>query len=370
MKIAIFDPSGSHGHYAYTQSIVFEKEHIEWFIHKNVTKRLNDLGVLDNGNNTFNSYSNKYFKYFYYLKSIISLNRRKWDIVFFNTLQSDWLPNFIFFLFIKKSVNIVLTIHNVNSFFATADKKSFTSFIKALTRSLALKKCKLNVYGTNLKQRLLEFRPNSEVFLFPYEAYSPKTIIHKKGNENILKIVIPGTVDLRRRNYELVLSVVKNISHIKHIQFILLGKPVGQGSTDLIAEFKKYRDSVIYYTSFVDEDEFEKQMLSADIVLGPLHKYFKTDETIEEYGVSKETGITFAIIKYALPGIFPAELTIMDEIKSGVTSYKDASELTEIITELSTNKHKLQQLKDNALANAQKFEVKKVKKDFLEQMNR
>jgi hypothetical protein len=58
----------------------------------------------------------------------------------------------------------------------------------------------------------------------------------------------------------------------------------------------------------------------------------------------------------------------MDEIKSGVTFYKDSNELTELIIELSTNKNKLKQLKNNALENAQKFEAQKVKKDFLNQM--
>jgi hypothetical protein len=368
MKIAILDPSGNHGHYAHTQSIIFKDENIEWFIHENVTKRLQDIGVFKNNNPKIHTYFAKNSKLFYYFKAIYLINRNKWDMVFFNTLQSDWLPNFIFFIFVKRTTNIVLTIHNVHSFFASNRKIGLKSFIKRSTKRLALKKSKLNLYSQKLKQCLLEYKPIPKVFLLPYQVYLPQTNKQNLNSSKKFKIIIPGTVDAKRRNYSLVLEIVEYFSNRKDIQFVLLGKPVGAGSDDLILKFKKYKDTVVCFHDFVDEDEFEKQMLTADIILGPLNKYFKTVDAIEEYGVSKETGITFAIIRYALPGIFPKELTIMDEISSAVKFYNNSSELNSIITELSTNKDRLQELKKNALENSKKFEPQKIKKDFMDLM--
>ncbi|HEX3010209.1 MAG TPA: hypothetical protein VHO90_21610, partial [Bacteroidales bacterium] len=181
-------------------------------------------------------------------------------------------------------------------------------------------------------------------------------------------VVIPGSVDLRRRDYTIVLQTIRALSHLKHIRFVLLGAPSGKDANEMMNELEKFPETVTCFRKFVDDSKYEKLMSGANLVLGPLYKFFDTNEATEEYGISKETGITFAIIRYALPGIFSSQVTVMDEIKSGVLFYNDASHLAEIITDLSADKEKYLLLKQQAHLNSKKFEAARVKEVFLREL--
>ncbi len=368
MKIAVFDPSGSHGNFAITQSKIFDQDQIEWFIHNNVAERFYDIGIAQPNNKNLHCYFTKKSKLAFYLKTIRLLNNSSWDIVFFNTLQSDWLLNFIFYIFIKRSAFIILTIHNVNSFFYHHKNMSLRSFIKNRTKAIALKKSHFNVFSENLKEQLLKYHPKATVFVIPYQIYSPTTTTPVIESTKKLKIVIPGSIDLKRRNYSFILEALKNTSNIQNIQFVFLGKPIGLGSNEIIHEFEKFKDSVICFKHFVSKVEYEKHMLTADIICGPLNRFYQNDGTTEEYGKSKETGITFAMIKYALPCLFPEELTVMNEIKTGAIFYSSPLNLAQIIEELSIDEKKLNLLKINATINAQKFDRQNIKRLFTNQL--
>lgn len=369
MKIAIFDPSGSHGHYAHTQAAIFNNDEIAWFIHEGVSRRLTEVGVLKPDSTYVYTFVPGKSKLLYYFKAIRTINHQKWDVVFFNTLESDWLPNFLFFLTIHKRANLVLTIHNIHSFFKVTETKSLRDFLKQKARRLALSKCRLNVYSNNLKECLLHYIPEARPFQLPYRVFSPEARLDKTNAPQQFRIVIPGTVDADRRDYSFVLEVAQRLSHLSFIRIILLGRPYGARAVSLMKAFGEMKDSVICYPDFVDEREFEQQMQNADMVWGPLTKYYSAKEAVEEYGISKETGITFAMIRYVLPGLFPSDVSVMDEIKTSVRFYNNADSLVALITELSMNKEKLLALKKEAYANSLKFSPEKVKERFVRELN-
>jgi hypothetical protein len=368
VKIAVFDPSGYHGHYAHTQGLVFRNDDISWFVHRNVCNRLNDLGVITADSNVF-AYTPGKSLLFYYIKALWLLHRTKWDVVFFNTLEANWLPNFLFFLFVRKDVNLVLTIHNIHSFFKKSRAKGLRAFVKRRAKNLALKKCRLNVYSENLKQCLLQYVSGANPFLLPYRVCDTTVERLNRSEQNQFRIVIPGSIDVKRRDYFSVLEVAERLSDLKHIRFVLLGKPYGAEATALVDKFEQMQDTVVCYREFIDEHEFERQMQQADIVWGPLTRYYTGNDAVEEYGISKETGVSFAMIHYALPGLFPSHVAVMDEIKTGVRFYSNADELVSIITELSTRKETLLLLQKNAWANALKYSPDAVRNRFVSQLN-
>jgi hypothetical protein len=367
MNIVVFDPSGSHGTFAFTQSRVFDGENIEWFIHKDVSERLHLLNAVNDSSKKVHTLISGDSKFIYYLKSIAEINNTKCDILFFNTLQSDWVLNFLFLLFIKKPKNIVLTVHNVNSFFDPRKQKGLRSFIRERIKLLAIKKCSFNVYGAAMKAHMSGLVPQAKISTLPYQIYLPSQVSDGNGSKKF-NVVIPGSVDLRRRDYVTVLQTIKTLSYLKHIRFVLLGAPSGEGADEMMNEFEKFPETVICFRKFVDDREYEKHMLDANLILGPLYKFFDTNEATEEYGISKETGITFAIIRYALPGIFSSQVKVMDEIRSGVMFYDDSSHLAATITQLSTDNERYLQLKQQAHLNSKKFEAARVKEVFLKEI--
>lgn len=368
MKIAVFDPSGNHGHYAHTQGLVFRNDDVSWFVHRNVCIRLTDLCVITADSNV-SEYTPGKSLLFYYIKAIWLLHRTKWDAVFFNTLEANWLPNFLFFLFVRKDVNLVLTIHNIHSFFRKSGTKGLRAFVKQRAKNLALAKCRLNVYSENLKQCLSQYVPDANPFLLPYRVCDMSVERLNHPGKDQFRIVIPGSVDVKRRDYSFVLNIVERLRCLPHVQFVLLGRPYGAESIALVDKFEQMNGSVVCYREFIDEQEFEHQMQITDIVWGPLTRYYTGNDAVEEYGISKETGVSFAMIRYALPGLFPSDVTVMDEIKTGVRFYSNADELVSIITDLSTRKESLQLLQENARANALKYTPDTVRNRFVSQLN-
>ncbi|HEX2935862.1 MAG TPA: hypothetical protein VHO72_10955 [Bacteroidales bacterium] len=368
MKIAVFDPSGYHGHYAHTQGLVFRNHDISWFVHQNVCNRLTDLGIITRDSDVF-VYTPGDSLLFYYIKALGRINRTNWDVVFFNTLEANWLPNFLFFLTIRSKVNLVLTIHNIHSFFKKAETKGLRPFAKQHAKSLALQKCRLNVYSEKLKACLLQYKPDANPFLLPYRVFDPQLSDLNPLQHNDFRIVIPGSVDIKRRDYFFVREIAERLKDLTHIRFVLLGKPYGDEAAALVSKLEQLKDTVLCYREFIDESEFERQMQQADIVWGPLTRYYAAHDAVEEYGVSKETGVSFAMIRYALPGLFPSDVSVMDEINSGTTFYSNADEFISIIMDLSARKDGLLQLKKNAQANALQFHPDAVRSKFMSQLN-
>ncbi|HEX3006732.1 MAG TPA: hypothetical protein VHO90_03855, partial [Bacteroidales bacterium] len=227
MNIVVFDPSGSHGTFAFTQSRVFDGENIEWFIHKDVSERLRLLNVVNDSSEKVHTLIPSDNKFIYYLKSIAKINKTKCDILFFNTLQSDWVLNFLFLLFVKKSKNIVLTIHNLNSFFIPRKQNGLRSFVRERIKLRAIKKCNFNVYSAAMKAYLLALVPQAKISMLPYQIYLPSDQASNIDGSKSFHVVIPGSVDLRRRDYTIVLQTIRALSHLKHIRFVLLGAPSG-----------------------------------------------------------------------------------------------------------------------------------------------
>jgi hypothetical protein len=369
VKIAVFDPSGYHGHYAHTQGLVFRNDDISWFVHRNVCDRLTDLGIITRDSDVF-VYTPGKSLLSYYIQALWRINRTKWDVIFFNTLEANWLPNFLFFLAVRRKINMVLTIHNLHSFFKKTEAKGLRAFAKQHAKNLALKKCLLNVYSEKLKACLLQYKSDANPFLLPYRVSDPELGAINQQLQDDFRIVIPGSVDLKRRDYFFVLDIAERLKDLTHIRFVLLGKPYGDEAAALVSKLEQLKDTVVCYREFIDESEFEHQMQQADIVWGPLTRYYAANDAVEEYGISKETGVSFAMIRYALPGLFPTDVSVMDEIKTGTMFYSNADELVSIIADLSARKESLLLLQKNARANALKYTPDAVRNEFTSQLYR
>lgn len=366
MNIIVFDPSGSHGTFANTQSIVFEKDNIHWFIHKNTYERLCNQGKLNSDSQNVHYYSPGKLKLLYYIKAIILIKRIESDVIFFNTLQSDWSLNFLFLVFVKRSKNIIVTIHNLNSFFAPSTK-GLRAMIKEKALKLARKKCLFNVYSSEIKKQILHRLPAARVALVPYQVHVPLTSKYGSVNKKF-SIIIPGSVDLKRRDYSIILEIAQYLHQTPRLEFILLGAPADENAKKLLNQLE-LKDKVVCFRNFVNDNLYDQYMESAHIILGPLNAAFKTNDSIEEYGVTKETGISFASIRYALPLILPAHIKVMDELKSGAVFYKTPQQLIEIITHLSSNNEAYSVLKANAEINAKKFEPEEIRRQFMNWLN-
>lgn len=361
MKIIILDISDSH--FSYLKTVYktlnefIEEIYLSEFLSNELYKELKIES------NKIKKIKNKYISFFKILGLIKKINRSKTDILFINTMQSNYI--FFFFLFMFCNKKILLSIHNINCYYE--NPKGIKGKIRCFIRRYALKKSKfINVFGKKLKNHLKEKGYNKIITFIPASVYENKKS-NKKAISKELIISIPGGFSTRRRDYLIVYNVFKNLEEKElKIKLYLLGKLGDENSKELFDKFKKLKN-VKYYEKYIEEKEFDEIMQKSDLIIGPLNKEIEFEKGIkEEYGLSKESGFTFAQITYSKPGLLPSYIEKFSELENSCLSYKNENELYNIIVKLYENREELKKLKGNAEKNAKQFTYLNIKRKFIE----
>ncbi len=128
------------------------------------------------------------------------------------------------------------------------------------------------------------------------------------GNQ-ILNIVIPGSVQQQRRDYQHVLRQLAKSKELLHVTF--LGKAAGAELQWLQRFEQEYsvQVSLRYYTEKVPQLEFDNVMRNADVLWCPIQRRTRFFSVAEEYGRTKMSGNIGDAISYAKPAVFPRWFT-------------------------------------------------------------
>ena len=263
--------------------------------------------------------------------------------------------NFNIYLKIVEKYKTAIICHNLNfckisklKLFQNIFKRDFTYRLKLLLKEGLLsaskvfeKASQLLVLDESLVQERLKFLP-----LFYSKSYQEKIL-----NSDMV-IVIPGSVSQKRRDY---LEIIKKISELKttsKLQFIFLGKAQGK-ELDWIEDLKKIIPENItlkYFKEKVSKEEFDEDMMSADILWCPVQEKTEFFSQLEIYGKTKMSGNIGDAIKYGKTAIFPKH-------------YKTAKSF--IIEEnLDFEKQILSLKNENIFDFQEKFNKEKVQKDI------
>lgn len=362
MKIAIIDISKtSHHTYLYSLVKIFKMDEINLYV-SNFLKNSIKQQLKEEYNKINKVKEINKVKIIEVYKLIKEVNSSDVELVLINTLQNNWFFYLLIFLFLKK--DILLSIHNINAFYKKP--KTIKAKIRYLIRRLALNNSKIiNVYGKNMEEYLRQLGCDKTITTLPFSHFSEKDLVSDKINSEILKVVIPGGFTSRRRDYQLVYNTFKKLQNEKIILNIL-GRLTEEDSRELFEKFKKLKN-VKTYESFVSEEEFDKVMYDSDIILGPTEQSIEFERGIKEfYGMSKETGFTFAQITYGKVGITPNYIKVMEELKTSTLNYSNSSDLEKKLINFLKNPKILKNLRDMALDNSRKFTSEKQKKIFQE----
>jgi hypothetical protein len=325
---------------------------------------------------------------------IAKINALKLDVLHINTV-SKHLNMFSELPF--EASKISLSVHNIEEFFdngiATRAgkwgfylKKAFQRrhfkmmyvqtvlFFKSFWRQshknkfihkLLQKNYRLVVYTQGQANYLSHFVDKKNIIMLPMALYEPfeiKNIPETTPNANkMLRIAIPGVVSNDRRDYSGLLEALEqNISLVagKFIWDFLGFLP--ENEPEILQKIEKLKTKNIdiqYYTKFISENEFDKNALKADVILGNLKTQLNP---FQQYGQTKESTTVFHMLKYAKMGLLPADYPLDDHFKQSSVTFENYEDLIEILLELSKNKEKRLKLEQNALELAEKFTAKMV----------
>ena len=368
MKIGIIETK-SHYIYLYSLCRIFNTEENELylFVNKSLNKQMEKM--LKEDYHKFNWIVKKEGKAnFEFFKRIKRNMKRKIDLLFLNTIQH----NYFSYIYLLSGLNCqkILTIHNINNWFDPDYNFSPKDLARILTRNIIFKLIdNINVYGENLRNYIIEnFNYQNKVFTIPFTIYEKKEIKRLKEDE-VISFVVPGRVRKKRRDYKLVLRAFKKLfnKYGEKISLILLGQPYGEYGKEVLKkcnQLEKEGYNITYYTKYISENEFEKKLLTSNIILAPTNRTIYYANTKEVYGKSKETGATFMMARYSKPGIIPSNINPPMELADSILQYRDEKELRMIIKKVIENKSFREKVSKKAQVNSKQLSVNSVRNEF------
>lgn len=204
--------------------------------------------------------------------------------------------------------NTAIICHNLNfvktsnwSLFKAMFKEDFKYRLKLLLKEGLLRKSKVYQKAKHhlvLDEALVNDKYKKLPIFYTQFLAQPK-------NE-VLNIVIPGTVSQKRRDYKKVLQMLQQVPHDK-LDVVFLGKAQGK-ELEMLQGFDKLSLTNIkikYFKEKVSQTEFDDYMQKADVLWCPIQKETLFFSQKEIYGFTKMSGNVGDAIRYAKPAVFP-----------------------------------------------------------------
>lgn len=292
-----------------------------------------------------------------------------WDIILLNSVDSRHL--FIYFSLLKnKKTKILLNVHDVNNFFKPQISFQYRKILRKIGKRLLNKIIDGFVVNANEMKKYIEDQALTKkpVYWIPPVIFESSTL--ENNLESGFTVVIPGTVDKRRRDYDLILSIIREFWNdgIHSIRFIIAGQPAGAYGNNLIETFHQLADQgfpIVYFTDEIPELQFQKLVASATVILSPLQSQTAIHDNITEaYGTTKGSGNVYDAIRHAKPMIIPASIQKVKAIESSCITYSSGSDLKKLLLQLATDQTRLLNLQTKAIENSLKFTKEKTKEKF------
>lgn len=233
------------------------------------------------------------------------LKSRKYDLIIIGTVHRY----FNTFLAITQKYNTSVIVHNINFMNASG-----FGLIKSIFKADVIYRLKLwckeglfnssKVYKTAKNLLVLDEELSFGKFKFLPIFYSKN--IEKQINSDSI-IVIPGGVSQKRRDYNHVFKIIKNLKTDEKFTFVFLGKAKGDELEQLenLSLHLSQNINVKYFQERVSQNDFEFWMQKADIFWCPIQQETEFFSQKEMYGKTKMTGNLGDAIKFGKLAVFP-----------------------------------------------------------------
>lgn len=175
-------------------------------------------------------------------------------------------------------------------------------------RNLIYKAKRLGVLSNELAHniKISETIWNGEIDVIPLNFVTFHTKIE---TEDTIQIVIPGNISRKRKDIDLVFSVLKRIKPNSKLRFVFLGKPENlKIKQELVGlQFLLHQNITIdFFESFIESQVFAAEMQKAHLLFCPIKEKTSFYGVEELYGKTKVSGNEGDCIMYGKIGLFPS----------------------------------------------------------------
>jgi glycosyltransferase involved in cell wall biosynthesis len=291
------------------------------------------------------------------------VKKEKIALLYLNTISDNFLFYAIMAVFLPKT-RIILTVHTINGFFETRQKYKLHKLVTAIGKKLL----RLVVHEYNvlsqammpvLRQRLGR---NKRIYnipggIFEQTAYPPRLTL-----QDPVHIVIPGSIDSRRRDYEKAFELLALLKRERiAAKMTFAGRFCGEYGRMIQAKSRQWDNLSYYEDKEVDQPEFERVLQSADFVFTPSVVDTIMDGVKETYGITISSGSISDVVRYAKPFIIPQSLTVDPPIGQSCIRYATVEDIVSFIRSALENPEEYKKLAETALKASSEYTVEKLR---------
>ena len=292
---------------------------------------------------------------------------------------------------------LYLVVHNLDEWFSLSLSENIGKFVSGIVKKPDLKLffylIKLHFSIPRYKKRILDLvsETNGSVVVLsqsvrneaiklqvpfkievvPFSVYDPVSVSRDSDITLPLRICVPGIVSQYRRNYIALLDLAEKQLHLYRDDFcldFLGGIQPGNRLNDSGPVLEKAEELkqkgfniIIHKTDFIPSEQYDKELALSDIILGNMNVVLNRHS---QYGRTKETGLPFAMIKAAKPGIMPDNYPVPEEIISSTIRYESYDHLGKILIGLIKDRQSVTDLQKKALENSGFFSPEMIYKQI------
>jgi hypothetical protein len=288
-------------------------------------------------------------------------------------ILSTVTDNFLFYYLLcrqLKGVRIILTLHDVNTFFQHKFSSSLRRLVRITGKKLLVKQVQeFNVIAMPLVIAVKKhIPPFKKVHCLPGAVFEPGRFpVHGVNKTGLLNVVVPGSIDKKRRDYEVVFTMIEALkSESTLVQIILLGAAHGNYGQEILKRAEAFAEAgyqiSFYKTSVIDQVDYDKALNEADLVFIPsVIQTVISDDITETYGSTKSSGTLFDVVRHAKPFIIPKALAIDAFLEQSAFRYEKPEDITGFIKACISNPAYLQELHQKALAASANYTIEEVR---------
>ena len=239
-------------------------------------------------------------------------------------------------------LKVSLTVHEVNLYRSLSFKNllGFTESIAKYYFHRRIKRHRGLVPG--VQAELEKYFPKARNVFIPSRFYEKS--IAKRGIGPV-KIIVPGTIETKRRDYEFVFHFISEylskINFTIPAELIFLGKAGTEDGKSIHALIRNFTNNIFkisYYEDHVPSEEYAKQMRDAKIIWNPIRIHTTgSREQEEHYGITKSAGFTADLIQFPMPALVPQGFEIPFYFKHCMMPYENENDLLQKMTWLLEN---------------------------------
>lgn len=314
-------------------------------------------------------------EYGFMLKAVEEARKCDVRIFLLNSIDSKHL---LWYRLMRSLPGVVFlnTLHEINNLFTGIS----TIHPRKIIRQWGKKKFRQRVDGFTLNTPALLSNIDSrkltekKLWLFPQAIFDEKNIRYPEpGTE--LNIVLPGTIDGRRRDYVFALDVYQKLIDISEVvpQLYIAGPPIGEYGKKIIEraiELNAQGGRIHYSNEIIPEDEFDKIVNEAHLLWSPQMLDTSINDGIpERYGETKNSGNTHVALRFARPMLIPEKMKTALAGQKSVLYFSDAQDCVQLILSLMKNPGVLTELHKEAIKESRNFSVDAVAEKFRDIIN-